>query len=242
MSNCLTDREIWQISWRNFKPFKIPKKHYIDKYLTEIDLYNKKFIEIGGFPGTMSAYIHKKYKAKVFFIDFFIDKKIILSIEKMNNIEPNSIKYKECDFFEYITDEKFDLVYSHGFIEHFIDIKDVIQRHIDLLAKNGNLIILVPNFKGINGFIQKKFDRQSYDIHNVESMDMDYLRPILNELDLQNIKMEYLNKPMLWLSKQDKFSNIIIRKFVKIFSYLIKIFPFRSKLLSPFIVITAQKI
>lgn len=242
MSNYLSDRENWQQSWSNFIPSKIKNKHYIDKYLSRIALSNKKFIEIGGFPGTMSAYLFKKYNSKVFFIDFFINDKIVKSVEEINNIELNTIKYLECDFFEFQTKEKFDLVYSHGFIEHFIDIKDVIQRHIDLLDDNGDLIILVPNFKGVNGWIQKKFDRPSYDIHNVKSMDMNYLRPILYDLNLKNIKMEYLNKPMLWLSKQDNFVNSIVRKIVKILSYFVKLFPFRSKYLSPFIVITAQKL
>jgi len=242
MSNYLSDRENWQQSWSNFFPSKIKNKHFIDKYLTGLDLKNKNVIEIGGFPGTMSAFFHKKYQANVFFVDFYIKPEIVNSIEIINDLESNTIKYIECDFFEFQTNEKFDLVYSSGFIEHFIDINDVIQRHVDLLSDNGNLLILLPNFKGINGWIQKKFDRPSFDIHNLKSMDIAYLSEILNSLQLKNVKIEFSSKPMLWLSKQDDFVNSIVRKIVKILSYFVKLFPLRSKYLSPFIVITAQKL
>lgn len=241
MENKLSDRDNWANSWSKFKPSIIPNTHFIEKYLANKNLEDKKFIEIGGFPGTMSAFFYKKYRADVKFIDFFIDESIVKSIESINGIPSNSLKYLEIDFFDYTTDEKFDLVYSSGFIEHFIDIDDVIKRHVSLLNENGELLILLPNFKGINGWIQRKFDKPSYDIHNIQSMDINYLTPIMQSFDLRNLKIEFSDKPMFWLSKQDKKFNKLIRIIVKFASYIVKLFPFKSKIISPFIVISAQK-
>lgn len=241
MSNYLSDRKNWEQSWNSYVPSKIQNKHFIEKYLEGLDLNNKNVIEIGGFPGTMSAFFYKKYNANVFFVDFYINPSIVKSIEKINDIEEDTIKYIESDFFEFKTNEKFDLVYSSGFIEHFIDIKDVIQRHIDLLSSNGHLLILLPNFKGINGWIQKKFDRPSYDLHNIKSMDIHYLTQILKTFNLKNLKISFSDKPMLWLSKQNKCFNSILRFIIKLLGYFLKLFPFKSKYISPFIVITAQK-
>ncbi len=241
MKNKLSTKSDWEDSWKYIKPTIVPQNHYIEKYIKNKNLNGKSFIEIGGFPGTMSAFFYKKYFANVSFVDFVINEKIVANIEKINNIPDGTIKYFESDFFEFKTEQKFDFVFSSGFVEHFIDIKDVINRHVVLLNENGELLILLPNFKGINGWIQKTFNKPSYDIHNIQSMDISYLTPIMKSFNLKNFKIEFSDKPMLWLSKRDIKFNNLIRFLVKIASYFVKLIPVKSKLLSPFIVISAQK-
>jgi 2-polyprenyl-3-methyl-5-hydroxy-6-metoxy-1,4-benzoquinol methylase len=44
-------------------------------------------------------------------------------------------------------------VISFGFIEHFDNPENVIQKHLDLLKPGGILIVGVPNFTGIHGIL-----------------------------------------------------------------------------------------
>ena len=81
--------------------------------------------------------------------------------------------FNNTDFFNFSTDRKYDIVFSLGFIEHFNNTRDVILRHVDLLASSGLLLIVLPNLLGLNGWIQRRFDKENYDVHNLKSMEID---------------------------------------------------------------------
>jgi len=65
------------------------------------------------------------------------------------------------------------------------------------------------------------------------------LKGIMQEFDLKEVEIEYLGKPMLWLEPKPK--NKRIRKWVKMLSYAVKLFPVKGRFLSPFIVVYARK-
>ncbi|MDR0733161.1 MAG: class I SAM-dependent methyltransferase [Dysgonamonadaceae bacterium] len=203
-------------------------------------MLGKTFIEIGGFPGTMSIYFHKKYNCNVSLLDFYIDKEMVGKMEQTNDIPKETIECIACDFFDFAPARLYDIVFSYGFIEHFNDTRDIIQRHVDLLAQNGHLLIVLPNFLGLNGWIQRLFDRESYVAHNLQSMELIRLREIMKGFNLNDVKIEYTGKSMVWLEAKPTIPRII-RLSVKMFSYMLKLFPVRCRLLSPYIVISADK-
>lgn len=240
--NNLTDQNTWQTYWDSHKIPKIPSKIFYKKYLPPISP-DSKFIEIGGFPGLNAGYFYKNICKDVSILDFHVDTRITHEIEKENNLPPNCIKLIEADFLSPLEElqQQFDVVISIGFIEHFLDTKDIIFRHANLLTENGKLIIILPNFRGLNGFIQYIFDKKNLDIHNLACMDIPLLRQYCQELKLRNIKVQYNNKPMLWLEPKAGLGNKILRIFIKGLGYLLKLFPIPSKFLSPYIIITATK-
>jgi SAM-dependent methyltransferase len=241
MDNTLTDRNFWKEYWKNYQYLKVSHKMFFDKYIPDKDkVSGKTFIEIGGFPGTMSIYFHKKYNCTVSLLDFYIDKEMIDRMEQTNNIPKATIECIECDFFDFRPECLYDIVFSFGFIEHFDDTQDIIRRHVDLLSPNGHLLIILPNFLGINGWIQRCFDRKNFEAHNLKSMELNRLKEILNQFHLNNVQIEYTRKPIVWLESKPTVSPVI-RRLVKIFSYMLKLIPVRSRLLSPFIVISAYK-
>jgi len=170
-------------------------------------------------------------------LDFYIDKQVVEKMEMVNHLPKATIHCIESDFFTFQTEQKYDVVFSSGFIEHFQDTKNVIDKHIELLSEKGVLLFLLPNFRGLNGWLNKIFDRKSYDTHNINSMRLDFLRAIMNETALQNVKVQYNSKPMLWLATKNK----IVKILVKCGSHLLKFVPIPSRLLSPFIVISGVK-
>ena len=241
--NNLTDREFWRNYWNNYHYKKIKSTLFFDKYLDDKILCQNdcEFIEIGGFPGEMSIYFRKKYNCKVTLLDFYIDKTIINNLETENGLPINTIKFIESDFFQFNATKYYNFVFSYGFIEHFEDTKDVIERHINLAKKGGEIFIILPNFRGINGWFQYLFDRNNYNIHNINSMKICVLNDIMNSIDLKDYIITYVGKPMIWLAPKNTLTNKIFRPFVKLLSYFIKLFPIRSRLLSPYIIIKATK-
>lgn len=240
MENNLTDRHFWEEYWKNYQYTKIPKHVFFEQAIPQMP-QKSTAIEIGGFPGSMSIFFCKNYGFDVSLLDFYIDENIINNLEKHNGLSPNTIHCIEHDFFNYHSDLKYNLVYSIGFIEHFEDTKDVIYRHIDLLADNGEILIILPNLLGLNGWVQKHFDRHNFDAHNLKSMDMAFLNKIMSQLPVRNVFIDYIGKPMVWLEPNASRNSRTKRYFVKALSYLIKLIPIKGKFLSPYIIIRAKK-
>lgn len=67
--------------------------------------------------------------------------------------------------------EKYDLVISRGFIEHFDDPKSVNEKHLRLLKPGGTLVVSIPNLLGYNMFSTKVFDPQVIPKHNLKIME-----------------------------------------------------------------------
>lgn len=238
-NNNITTQSDWQAYWENYRFDKIPSKVVFEKYMPLFE-GSKNFIEIGGFPGISAAYFYTHGIADVTIMDFCMNRDIVHRLERNNQIPENTIQCIDADFFSFSPDKKYDVVFSSGFIEHFQDTQDVIRRHIDLMSDNGQLLIILPNFLGLNGFIQRNFDQNNLNIHNLHSMEIPYLRELMEKFDdLEEFHIEYIGKPMLWL--EPKPENTSRQRWVKFMSYAIKLFPIKGKFLSPFIAIYAKK-
>jgi 2-polyprenyl-3-methyl-5-hydroxy-6-metoxy-1,4-benzoquinol methylase len=236
--NKITDKEYWDNYWSNYQYDSIPKKLVFEKYMPLISKGND-FIEIGGFPGLFAAAFYLRGIKDITILDFYINKDLIRNFEIKNNLPEGTIKYIESDFFDFKSEKKYDTVFSYGFIEHFENTTDVINRHINLMSENGKLLIIIPNFLGLNGKIQQQFDKQNLDAHNLNAMDINSLKEIMKSFNLNNCSVEYIGKPMVWI--EPKPENLKKRKWVKLLSYLVKLFPIKGKFLSPFVAIYAER-
>ncbi|WP_298645759.1 methyltransferase domain-containing protein [uncultured Proteiniphilum sp.] len=237
-NNNITDKKYWDNYWSNYRYDRVPQKVVFEKFMPKLT-WGQDFIEIGGFPGVFAAFFYRRGVSDVTILDFHINKEIVRKFEKTNGLPEGSIRCIESDFFAFSPDKRYDVVFSSGFIEHFEDTRDVIRRHVDLLSEKGQLLILLPNFLGLNGKLQQRFDRENLDAHNLQSMEISYLKEIMQTFNLHDVSVDYLGKPMLWLEPKPEHRNR--RKWVKMLSYAVKLFPVKGKFLSPFIAIYARK-
>ncbi|MBK0382253.1 class I SAM-dependent methyltransferase [Pedobacter sp. SD-b] len=248
MSNNLTDRTFWKNFWESKKGliFKVKPDYtfsaILGKLIKERNL--KTAIELGGFPGYYSTFLKRYFDLKVTLFDYFIHQKIIDELLVFNDLKTEDIEIIEADLFTYQPKEKYDLVSSFGLIEHFENTKDIIEKHLMFLNNNGTLFITLPNFKGVNGWVQKKFDKYNYDKHNINCMDLNLLKSVAEELGLKEVKTYYTGGFSTWL--ENKASKPAMDKAIvktiwlagKIVSKTIKK---ESKLLSPYIVLEARR-
>lgn len=248
MSNNLTDREFWKNYWESKKDliFKIKPDYTFYKLLSKliIDREIKSAIELGGFPGYYAVFLKKYFDLEVTLFDYFIHPKIIKNLLVENDLSENDVKIIEADVFKYESIKKYDLVCSVGLIEHFENTKDIINKHLNFLKDDGTLFITIPNFKGINGWVQKSFDSYNYNKHNIACMDLGLLSEIAKDLGLKDIKVYYYGGYSVWLENKDA-KSVWVKSFVKGIWYVgkvfIKIFKFESKALSPYIILEAKK-
>lgn len=237
-NNSITDKAYWETYWENYRYDKIPKKVVFAPFMPRL-AKGTSFIEIGGFPGVYAAYFYQQGVRDVTILDFHINTRVVRGFEEINGLPDGSIQCIESDFFAFATEKRYDVVFSLGFIEHFEDTRDVINRHVELLSGEGQLLILIPNFLGLNGKLQRRFDKANLDSHNLRSMEIPYLKEIMQSFQFSEVSVDYIGKPMLWL--EPKPENRRGRKWVKMLSYFVKLFPIKGKLLSPFIAIYARR-
>lgn len=75
-----------------------------------------------------------------------------------------------AQFYERI-EQRFDVVCSFGFIEHFSDWDTVLKMHAKLVKPGGMLVVSVPNFRGrIQRRLRELLDRDNLVRHNLDAM------------------------------------------------------------------------
>ena len=248
MENQLTDRTFWTNYWES-KPdlaISIDKNYLFHQQLEQIIKKNniQTAIELGGFPGYYSIYLRKYLGVRTTLFDYFIHPEILKKVLTKNGLNEDDITVIEADLFQYKPIEKYDLVLSCGLIEHFKDTKDIIERHLEFLKPEGTLFITLPNFRGVNGWVQKTFDRDNYLKHNIDCMDPEYLKKIMEDIGLEVVRASYLGKYSVWLENKDQ-KSMLTKAFIKSIWFIGKvattIIPFESKVLSPYIILEAKK-
>ncbi|QPH38166.1 class I SAM-dependent methyltransferase [Pedobacter endophyticus] len=248
MVNLLTDRAFWANYWENKKniAIKLPQNYLFHQQLAEIIEQNKvnTAIELGGFPGYYAVFLKKYFGLDITLLDYFIHPPVVNELLKKNGLTEKDIHIIETDLFNYQPEQQYDLVLSCGLIEHFNDTADIINRHIAFVKPGGTLFITLPNFKAVNGWFQKTFDKENYDKHNIDSMNPELLKSICEKAGLKEVKAGYFGRFSIWLENENQKSmpTRLFKKAVwltgKVFT---KIIPFESKSLSPYIILVAKK-
>ena len=248
MENLLTDRAFWVNYWerKNGLSVVIPQNYLFHQELGRLIQAGqvKTAIELGGFPGYYAVFLKKYFKLDVTLLDYFVHQPITNELLQANGLQESDIHIIETDLFKYTPEKTYDLVLSCGLIEHFNDTEDIIKRHIAFLKPGGTLFITLPNFKALNGWFQKEFDRENYDKHNISCMDPALLRNICEQAGLTVRQSRYFGNFSLWL-EDEKQKPASVRMFKKAVwlagKVLTKVIPFNSKQLSPYIILEAKK-
>lgn len=166
----LTTREFWEKGYADIT-FSKHEGHGIDSFIRKYIPANANgtCLEIGSYPGPfLASFGDLGYKLNG--IDFHPGNEKALP-EWLRSMNYKTGKFESRDFFDFYPSDKFDVVASFGFIEHFGNFSDVISRHAELVNVNGYIIITTPNFRGwIQQVLHRAFDKTNLSYHNLNSM------------------------------------------------------------------------
>jgi trans-aconitate methyltransferase len=248
MEQNLTDHSFWKAFWesRIGLIFNIKRNYIFGDILAKLkdEKGLQTAIELGGFPGYYAIYLKKYLGMDTTLLDYFIHKGLVNELLQENGLQENDIKIIEADLFNYAPAEQYDTVLSFGLIEHFSDTKAIIDRHLPFLKPSGTLFITLPNFKGVNGWVQRKFDLENYNKHYIESMNPALLADYCRQLGLKEVESYYHGKFSTWLENkgtQTIFTKAIVKTIWIAGKVITKLMSFESKALSPYIVLKATK-
>ena len=85
-----------------------------------------------------------------------------------------------------------DLVLSLGFIEQFDDIDAAFARHVEFVGPGGKLVVGVPNYRGVNGLVQRWADPDHLALHNVDAMRPAWYRSMAERHGLRLVHLGHL--------------------------------------------------
>ncbi|MDD3643294.1 MAG: class I SAM-dependent methyltransferase [Candidatus Krumholzibacteria bacterium] len=85
----------------------------------------------------------------------------------------------------------FDIVVSRGFIEHFPDPAPAIDRHLDLLAPGGTLVVSIPNMRGANFLQARLLNPSIIPLHNRDIMRMDAFTALFRDRQIETLFAGY---------------------------------------------------
>jgi SAM-dependent methyltransferase len=246
----LTELKFWENYWVKrlpeivqIVPTNDPLNKEIDSMVQGSDI--KSAAELGGFPGTYCIYLTQKHNIPTTVVDYFISEEIMNKVLVKNNMSSGDIGTIQFDLLDdKPVDKTFDFIFSFGLIEHFDLPKNIIKRHVDFLNKDGQLLITIPNFRGINGASQKKYNPDNYKAHNIDCMDPQVLREWAKELGLKEIRAEYFGGFTMWLENYESLNVLGKLKFKckwLVGKLVYKLLKVKNEKYSPYIYLKAIK-
>lgn len=233
----MTDRDFWRRYWSDYEPARVERVLF-GELLERVLPASGSFIEIGGFPGVFCVEAQRRGLDSTL-LDFYIDPPVVRELERVNELPSGAIQLIEADFLSYRPSRRYDVVFSAGFIEHFENTREVLACHVELLADGGLLFVTVPNFRGLNGLVQRCFDAANFRAHNTAAMRPELLQETAEALGLGSVRVLYHGRPQLWL-EQTAPAGRLARSLVHRGSRLIERLERRNRLLSPHLVLTAR--
>lgn len=156
----LTDQEFWERQYRAPAPV-LPKDGSTRPYQYAVfwdDIIpnhlrpttGSSVVEVGSAPGLRTVKLAREYGLEPFCLEYTDEgARQNREVFEAAGCDPSNVLQR--DLFGDIDDlrERFNLVVSFGFIEHFDDPRAAIPRHIDLCKPGGHVVITIPNYAGL---------------------------------------------------------------------------------------------
>lgn len=159
-------------------------------------------VEIGSAPGDFLVRFAKTFGAVPYGVEYtshgaFKNRAAFVAADYNPDNVIEADFFSEAFLYEYAN--RFDIVVSRGFLEHFVDVRAVVERHVALLKNDGLLFILIPNLRGIYGKWTSRFNPDQMPLHNLELMRVENFRAACDVADLEVLRCGYFGTFSFWL-------------------------------------------
>lgn len=198
-----------------------PVRQWIEREIP--DTTSATCLEIGCYPGKFLAVFGEKgYELNG--IDFFKGSSAVGGWLKHSGYRMGEIV--EADFLEHKTSATYDLVCSFGFIEHFKNWPELLEKHERLLKLEGRIVLDVPNLSSpLYYALYRLLEPETLENHVLKAMDLAALRTYFKERGYRIQFADYIGKFYFrYVTRQDNRSKMIER-FINFLAPLFELLP-----------------
>jgi len=222
-SNDLTNSEYWDRVWiqekrksrismaLRYQSTRKTRQMFLH-LLNETKMDEADLFEIGCAPGTMlKLFKELKPNFRLHGIDY-ADEGIEITTRGFSS-DGIDAKIHLGDVREFISQDRFDIVTSHGFIEHFEDVTEIVEQHKRLAKPGGYVLITIPNYSPVLvRHLIRRFDPQALKVHNLDIMHRDKLLKVMTDVGLEKVRVGWDGGPKLRsvASKRDFASHLYL--------------------------------
>jgi SAM-dependent methyltransferase len=196
----LTDSDRWDTYWRELVselPVEVTHRSGLQASAI-LDVFDQvlaadppqRVLEVGGAPGGFLAYLHRTTGCECSILDFS-PHGCELARENFRLLGiPLAIH--EDDVLTATGLPRFDLVFSLGLIEHFTRLSEIVEAHRKLVSEGGKLMLGVPNFRGVNGWMASRIDPSRVADQNLDSEEVGAWESFEQEFNLERLFLGYV--------------------------------------------------
>jgi len=238
----VVEQDYWDTAYQDlpleYKPEDVEFKDLFLRYLPK----GGECFEVGCYPGHFLVYLAKTFDYVVHGIDatpyalsrlpaFLADQGV-----KVGNI------YQE-DFLQFLPDREYDVVCSFGFVEHFENFDDVLERHIRLVKPSGFLVIACPNFRRLQWLLHRILDPINLKRHSLAAMDLSNWRETLEKDGMKLLYHGFYRTADFWIDvPEDRVLNRrVARAIQKAMKVLDQAVSWPNPWLSPYMISISRK-
>ena len=243
MNNQLATKKYWeQLNRTAGITHTIPFSNLLRTFLEKKISSTRVALEIGCVPGTYLGYISKTFGYYPEGIDY-VKGAANVTNATLKDFGLNAATIYEEDFLDWEPVKTYDLVCSFGFIEHFDDTLQIVDKHVNILKKDGVLILEIPNFSSGQYFLHTLLDKRNLERHNTKIMNLSFFKDIQKRHDLQTLYLGYTGGMFDFWSEDSNPNTAqkILRFAVRILAFFGRRIPLHNKYFSPFIILIAKK-
>ena len=241
-----TEQAHWDEAWKHPTKARIPSKLNVGvlNFMQLLEKHVKpgnSYIEIGCAPGKMLVWVASVLKAEASGLDY--SKTGIAQCRALFDALRLKIDLHHVDLFQHnLQPASFDVVTSFGVIEHFDDPREVVQKHVDLVKPGGVALIVVPNYGGVYGSLQRWCDAENLTLHNLEIMNPSALEKLADASEFEKVSAYPFGKMSPWLVSLDKkLPRIISKPLYLVMNAIGLLQPVTIKMLAPVLVLEIRK-
>lgn len=239
----LADKEAWDKLYFGKRPYGVSKKDQISQWICGqlSERESGRSLEIGCFPGrylpTIGAFGYQLNG-----IDMQAG---VLELPTWLADQGYEVgEFVKADFFDWSPGVTFDLVFSLGFIEHFENWEAVVERHLQLVAPDGLIMLEAPNFLGpFQNWFHRTFDSENLALHHVPAMDPFKWGDVVRQNGFEILFCGFFGKFHLWYGDEQRgaFKRMALKSLMRSRNVLKHIIPAGSRSFSPYAGLLARR-